>query len=47
MRGLQIAQLLGERPEIEGDALQPIWGSLACGKNYYLNAHLDDDIFIH
>ena len=32
-------------PEIDGDASQPIWGSLACGKNYYLNSHLDDDFF--
>jgi hypothetical protein len=31
MQGLQIAQLLGEWPEIEGEALQPIWGSLSCG----------------
>lgn len=23
----------------------PIWGSLACGKNYYLNSHVDDDFF--
>jgi hypothetical protein len=45
MRGLRIAQLLGEWPEIEGVASQPIWGSLACGKNYYLNSHLDDDFF--
>ena len=45
MRGLRIAQLLGEWPEIEGGASQPIWGSLECGKKYYLNAHLDDDFF--
>jgi hypothetical protein len=32
-------------PEIDGNASQPIWGSLACGKNYYLNSHLDDDFF--
>ena len=46
MQGLRIAQLLVEWSEIEGGASQPIWGSLACGKNYYLNAHLDHDIFI-
>jgi hypothetical protein len=45
MRGLRIAQLLGGWPEIEGGASQPIWGSLACGRNYYLNSHLDDDFF--
>jgi hypothetical protein len=28
MQGLQIAQLLGKWPEIEGGASQPIWGSL-------------------
>jgi hypothetical protein len=32
-------------PEIEGDALQPIWESLACGKKYYLHSHLEDDFF--
>jgi hypothetical protein len=45
LRGLRIAQLLGEWPEIEGVASQPIWGSLACGKNYYLNSHVDEDFF--
>ena len=45
MRGLQIAQLLGSWPDIEGSASQPIWGSLACGRNYNLNSHLDDDFF--
>ena len=45
MRGLRIAQLLGGWPEIEGGASQPIWGSLACGRNYCLNSHLDDDFF--
>jgi hypothetical protein len=45
MRGLRIAQLLGGWPEIEGVGSHPIWGSLACGKNYYLNSHLDDDFF--
>jgi hypothetical protein len=45
IRGLQIAQLLGEWQEINGVASHPIWGSLACGKNYYLNSHLDDDFF--
>jgi hypothetical protein len=24
---------------------EPIWGSLACGKNYCLNSHTDDDSF--
>jgi hypothetical protein len=45
MRGLRIAQLLGKWQEISGVAPQPIWGSLACGKNYYLNSHLDEDFF--
>jgi hypothetical protein len=45
MRGLRMAQLLGEWPEIEGVASQPIWGSLACGRNYYLNSHMDEDFF--
>jgi hypothetical protein len=45
MQGLQIAQLLEVWPEIEGGASQPIWESLARGKNYYLNTRLDDDSF--
>lgn len=45
IRGLRIAQILGEWPEISGVASQPIWGSLACGKNYYLNSHTDEDFF--
>ena len=35
IRGLQIARLLGEWHEINGVASCPIWGSLACCKNYY------------
>jgi hypothetical protein len=45
LRGLQIARLLGEWHEIDGVASHPIWGSLACGKNYYLNSHTDEDFF--
>ena len=45
MRGLRLAQLLGDWPGIEGGASRPIWGSLACGRNYYLNSHLDNDFF--
>ena len=45
IRGLKFAQLLGEWQEINGVASHPIWGSLACGKNYYLNLHTDDDFF--
>jgi hypothetical protein len=45
IRGLRIAQLLGEWQEIDGVASPPIWGSLACGKNYYLNSHTDEDFF--
>jgi hypothetical protein len=32
LRGLRIAQLLGEWKEISGVTSYPIWGSLACGK---------------
>ena len=46
MRGLPIAQLHGEWPEIEGGALPPIWGSLVCGKYDKLTSHLDNDFFI-
>ena len=45
MRGLQIAQSLDEWPEMESGTSQPICGSLACGKNYSMNSHLDDDFF--
>jgi len=45
LRGLKIAQLLGGWQEISGVASHPIWGSLACGKNYYLNSHTDEDFF--
>jgi hypothetical protein len=24
---------------------QQVWGSIACGKNYYLNSHTDEDFF--
>ena len=45
--GLQVTQFLGgEWNEIKGVALQPIWESLACGKNYKLNSHLDDSLSI-
>lgn len=45
LRGLRMAQLFGNWPQIDGVSSMPIWGSLACGKNYYLNSHLDDDFF--
>jgi hypothetical protein len=45
LRGIQIARLLGEWHELKGVASRPIWGSLACGKNYYLNSHTDEDFF--
>ena len=45
IRGLRAAQVLGEWPERSGGSCECIWGSLACGKNYYLNSHVDDDFF--
>ena len=30
---------------MKGATPQPIWGSLACGRNLYLNSHLDEDFF--
>ena len=45
VRGFRIAQLLGAWPEISGVSSDPLWGSLACGKNYYLNSHMDEDFF--
>ncbi len=45
LRGLRMAQLLGDWMEISGVTTNPIWGSLACGKNYFLNSHVDEDFF--
>ena len=45
LRGMEIARLLGGWiPQGYGSSWQ-IWGSLACGKNYYLNSHTDEDFF--
>ena len=38
-------KLLGGWQQISGVTLNPLWGSLACGKNYYLNSHVDEDFF--
>ena len=45
LRGLRIAQVLGEWKQISGVSSHSIWGSLACGRNYYLNSHVDEDFF--
>ena len=45
LRGIQFTRLLGEWHEMKGVSSHPIWGSLACGKNYYLNSHTDEDFF--
>jgi hypothetical protein len=45
LRGLRSAQCFAKWPSMKGMTCQPIWGSLACGKNYYLNSHTDDDFF--
>jgi hypothetical protein len=45
LRGLRVAQLMGNWPNLKGVSSRPIWGSLACGRNYYLNSHLDEDFF--
>jgi hypothetical protein len=46
LRGLQFAKMMAQWPNLKGVSSQQIWGSLACGKNYYLNTHLDEDFFI-
>ena len=46
LRGLRVAQLMGNWLNLKGVSSRPIWGSLACGRNYYLNSHLDEDFFI-
>jgi hypothetical protein len=45
LRGLESAKCFAEWPSMQGMEFQQIWGSLACGKNYYLNSHTDDDFF--
>ena len=40
LQGLQFAKMVAQRPNLKGVSSQQIWGSLACGKNYYLNLHL-------
>ena len=45
LRGLQFAKKVAQWPNLKGVSSQQIWGSLACGKNYYLNSHLDEDFF--
>jgi hypothetical protein len=45
LRGLQYAKMMALWPNLKGVSSQQIWGSLACGKNYYLNSHFDEDFF--
>lgn len=45
LRGLQFAKMMAQWPNLKGVSSQQIWGSLACGKNYFLNTHLDEDFF--
>jgi hypothetical protein len=43
--GLRVAKVLGDWPEISGGPVQSLYGSLASGKNVYLNTHTDEDFF--
>ena len=43
--GLRVAKVLGDWPEISGGPVQSLYGSLASGKNVYLNMHTDEDFF--
>jgi hypothetical protein len=45
LRGLRVAKVLGDWPDICGAASQSIYGSLASSKNFYLNTHTDEDFF--
>jgi hypothetical protein len=46
LRGLRCAQCFAKWPSMNGmESAAGIWGSLACGKNYFLNSHTDDDFF--
>jgi hypothetical protein len=45
LRGLRSAQWFADWPSMVGMPSEPIWGSLACGKNYCLNSHTDEDFF--
>jgi hypothetical protein len=43
---MKITRMLGGWiPQGYVGSSQKIWGSLACGKNYYLNSHMDEDFF--
>jgi hypothetical protein len=37
--------VLGDWAEISGGVSQSLYGSLASGKNHYLNSHIDEDFF--
>jgi hypothetical protein len=45
LRGLREAQQYTKWLELKDVSPESIWGSLACGRNYFLNAHVDDDFF--
>jgi hypothetical protein len=45
LRGLGVTKVLGDWPKISGGASQSLYGSLASGKNHYLNMHTDEDFF--
>lgn len=45
LRGLRQAQKHSAWQEMTDATKESIWGSVACGKNYFLNSHVDDDFF--
>jgi hypothetical protein len=45
LRGIGVAKLLADWSKISGSASQPIYGSLASARNYYLNSHTDGHFF--
>jgi hypothetical protein len=45
LRGIEVARMLGGWRERKGGTSKQVWGSLACGKNHYLNSHTDEDFF--
>ena len=45
LHGIEVARMLGGWRERKGGTSKQVWGSLACGKNHYLNSHMDEDFF--
>jgi hypothetical protein len=43
--GFRVTKVLGDWMDLSGAPSRCIFGSLASGKNHYLNTHMDEDFF--